>query len=230
MAHIITAPGSPPVTRFQDTFVRANRDTLGKHYMRTMPFEPAGTSNTGVAVIETNQCKLLATLAGTANFAPLWINLDTYLNIYDKPGQYIQVRFQVDTLAGSAGLALRYNHDLNNTESETEGSDVYYLLMKGGAAGRIDKRVGSGAQTTVGAATWGALTAGDIIRFEAMTVGSTVVLQAIRNGVILQTVTDNSATAILNGGPAFGWISISAINQALKFDNLDTGVLTALST
>jgi hypothetical protein len=175
----------------------------------------------------------MTTVAGAApsqNYLPAWIPLPVYSSLYNKTGVFVQARFQVDGGAGSAGLILRYNHDVNNTITQVEGPDLYMCLMKGAAAGRIDKVVGGGGAATIGAATFGALTLGDLIRFECLTVGATVQLQVMRGASILQTITDSAATAILNGGSAIGWFSISATAQTLSITDFSTGPISALST
>jgi len=223
-----------PVTAFSDTFIRANKDTLGSQWMRTLQNAPGGGGNgaTASAQIVTNQA-VFTTVAGagpTQNYLPAWIPLPVYLNNYNAAGLFVQCTFQADVGAGSAGMILRYNHDLDNTETQGEGQDVYMCLMKGAAAGRIDKIVGGGGASSIGLGTWGALTAGQVIRFECLTVGSKVTLQTIRNGVILQTIDDSSATRILVGGVALGYFSISATGQALTVSAFSCGRITALST
>lgn len=230
MSSVIIAPGTPPLTSFSDTFIRADRDTLGPNWMRTLVNNPGGAGNsaTAAAKVSSNKC-LITSVSGAApanNYQPGWIPLPVFSNVYNLKGFFIQFRFQSAVGAGS-GAMLRYNHDLNNSETEVEGADYYVMVFNG----RIDKRVGGGGQVVIGAATW-AQVANDILRFECLNdaTDSQVSLQTIRNGVILQTIVDATGTRILSGGPGIIMYSISATGQTFSFDQFSCGPITALST
>lgn len=218
---------------FSDSFTRANKSTLGTNWIRTLANTPGGGGNGGTATAEisTNQAlfNVTAGAGATQAYMAAWIPLPVYFNLFSQAGMFVQCRFQQDVGAGSCGLGLRYNHNMNNTITQTEGTDIYYCLMKGAAAGRIDKIVGGGGVSTVGASTWGALTANDLIRFEVLTSGTSVFLQTIRNGAVLQTVNENSATRILEGGPCVFFQAPNISGQQLLITEFSCGPISVLS-
>lgn len=214
---------------FTDTFARANASTWGRNWIRTLANTPGGGGNgsTGFAVVSGNQ-GVMTSINGagaTQFYQPTWVPLQVYLNLYSQSGVFVQCNFQANGAATFFDLYLRYNHDLQNGQTQSEGADYYGMTM----SGRIDKRIGGAAETTIGAATW-TVAAGDLVRFECLTVGATVVLQSIRNGAVLQTITDNAASAILTGGPGVGINSSAATNQNCILTNFSCGPLSVLST
>jgi len=213
---------------FSDTFARADIGTWGSNWMRTLSNTPGGGGNgaTGVAEVSSSQGVItgLGGVGATQFYQPTWIPLPVFSNLYRQAGVFVQYTFK-STTGANAAAALRYNHDQLNTITQTEGTDNYIQIFNG----RIDKVVGGGAQGTIGAATW-VIAANDVIRFEVLTVNaSTVRLQSIRNGAILQTIDDTSATRILQGGPGFQMNSLGASLQNFKITNFSCGPLTALS-
>lgn len=226
------SPGAaPPATAFSDTFTRPNKSTIGStDWIRTLVNNPGGAGNgaTAAAIVSGNTC-LVTSVAGAApanNYQPGWVPAPVYQSLYNKRGVFVQCTFVAAAGAGS-GLMLRYNHDLNSTTTEDEGADYYVMPFNG----RIDKRVGGGAQVVIGAATW-VVAANDVIRFEVLTAADSLSLQlqTIRNGSILQTITDNTGTRILSGVPGFIMYSISATGQTFQFKNFSCGLISALST
>lgn len=213
---------------FSDNFNRPDIDTWGTNWIRTLSNTPGGGGNgqTGWAQIRTNAAQMVAIAgAGASQFyQPTWIPLPVFFNVFNLAGYFIQYSF-VNVVAGGMGACLRYNHNMLNTVTQAEGSDFYVMIHNG----RIDKLVGGGVQGTIGAATW-VPAANDVLRFEVLTVGATVRMQSIRNGAILQTITDSSATRILQGGPAMQMNSAGATGQLQSFTNFSCGPLSALST
>lgn len=219
-------------TSFTDTFNRANSDSLGQNWMRVLVNTPGGAGNGGtcVAQVSGNQA-LFTVLAGGAPsqlYNVAWIPMPVFSNLFGLRGVFLQVTFQAATL-GSAALGLRFNQNMANGTTQVNGSDIYMMLLAGAAAGRIDKIVGGGVQNTIGAGTFGALNAGDVMRFEVLTVGAAVFLQTIRNGIIGQTISDVSATRILNGGPCI-FVNAPNVNAtSMTLDSFSCGPISALS-
>jgi len=216
---------------FSDNFTRADKNTLGPNWLRSLFNNPGGAGNgaTGAAIISSNTATM-TTVSGVApanNYLPLWVPMPVYTGLYNLPGVFVQCTFQSAAGAGSA-LVLRYNHDMNNGVTENEGSDVYQCLLPGAAAGRIDKIVGGGAPATIGAGAT-TLVAGDIIRMEVLTGTGLLQLRVLVNGAILQTITDATATRILAGVPGFMFSSISATGQTLVLRAFSCGPIAALS-
>lgn len=222
------ALNAAPVTTFADSFTRADADTWGANWIRTLHNMPGGGANgvTAFAAISTNDAVIqsLGGAGATQSYAVTWIPLTVFKNLYNTAGVFVQVTLR--SAGGNGwGIVLRYNHDLLNTETQAEGSDFYIMIYNG----RIDKVVGSAPATTIGAATW-APVANDVLRFECLTVGNKVTTQSIRNGVILQTIDDTASTRILQGGPGVQANSLGASGAQSKFRTFSCGPLTALST
>lgn len=223
----IVQAAAAPVTSFADTFIRADSPTLGPDWIRTSCNIPAGGGNGGTAWAEvsSNQC-LLQTLTGagfTQRYDIAWIPLQVYYNVQNLAGYFVQCTFQTATTSGW-GLMNRYNHNMQNGVTQNEGADFYSMVFNG----RIDKVVGGGASATIGAATW-AQVAGDVLRFEVLTVGATQVLQSVRNGVVLQNIVDATAFRITNGGPAISVLSIATAPSTSRLSAFSCGPITALT-
>lgn len=166
----------------------------------------------------------LAGVGFTQFYQASWIPLPVFFNVFSLTGYFIQYTW-IQQTGATIGACLRYNHNLLNTETQAEGEDFYIMISNG----RIDKTVGGGAQNTIGAATW-VVAANDVLRMEVLTRTADVQIQTIRNGAILQTITDNAATRILQGGPAMQLNSFGASLNNATIANFSCGPLAALST
>lgn len=216
-------------TTFSDNFTRANKSTLGYPWVRNLANAPGGAGNgaTASGVISANTALFTSVAgAGPANvYIPLWLPSTVYNSLFTKAGVFVQFTFQAAAGAGS-GSCLRFNTDLNNTATQSEGADYYICVFNG----RIDKRVGGGAQTTIGANTI-AQVAGDVLRFECLnSSGNTqVALRTFQNGVIVNDIVDSTATRILTGAPGLLMYAISATGQTFQISSFSCGPISALT-
>lgn len=227
MPRIITSPGQPPITSFSDTFVRADKDTLGPNWVQMGISNPGPNAAYAWGSIQTNQGKFTGsgTINPTGFIVTTWVPLPIIGTLQNERKIFAEMVFQSTGGVIGPGLALKINRD-QNLPHVGVGGECYIMVTNG----RIDILDDNGVQNTLGAATW-VVAAGDTIRFEAETnlAGTAVVLRSKRNGTLLQEITDNGGAA---GLQPFGWPGViiytlagTPLNDFLKMSQFNCGKL-----
>ncbi len=218
-------------TSFSDNFNRANASTWGSTWVRMYASVPAGGAGAGASDLIVNNQGVMMGSGGinpTQFYTPIWVPTSLVSGpLYNARGKFVQVTHITQAGTIGPGLSLNYNRELLN--GATTGPFDTYIMVNNG---RIDKVVGGGVQNTIGAATW-VVAPNDIIRFEGLVnaAGTSITLQSIRNGVVLQTIVDSNPGAILKGfvGPIIYTMAGTPTSDSWTIDDFSCGVLSALS-
>jgi hypothetical protein len=223
--------GDTVASSFSDNFTRANANTWGSTWVRLYGSIPAGGTGAGASEsINTNKGRI--TGSGGINPVQYYMPIFTPTSIISGPiynlrGKFVQFTWQGATGTLFGALGLNYNRELLNGTT-TGPLDIYLMINNG----RIDKIVGGGVQSTIGAATW-VVAVGDVLRFECLVnaAQTSIQLQSIRNGVVLQTITDANPGAILMGFPGIVPYAVSGTptTSFFEFTAFSCGPLSALS-
>jgi hypothetical protein len=223
--------GDVQATSFSDNFNRANANTWGANWVRMYAAIPAGGAGAGATDSIVNNQGVM-TGSGGINpvqfYTPIWVPTSLVSGpLYNSRGKFVQVTHISQAGTIGPGLSLNYNRELLN--GATTGPFDTYIMPNNG---RIDKVVGGGVQSTIGAATW-VVAGGDVLRFEGLVnaAGTAITLQSIRNGVVLQTIVDTNPGAILKGfvGPIIYSMAGTPTLDNWIIDDFSCGILSRLS-
>lgn len=215
--------GAPPVTRYQESFNRADQPFfLGDNwYMQvtdqtgTAPSSMAGSVNVGAG---------FATIGGAAQltarsyFTPAFVDRQAITTGMLQRGQYSQftVKNIVAGVSGDIGPMV-YNPSPNN--------DNGYMMLLGTTTGiaRLFRDMGAGATQLV--ANLFNYVNNDIVRLEVTPAAGANTIRSFQNGILRNTFVDNAGARPTTGGMyGIAWFSNGAAG-ALSFGDYDGGLL-----
>jgi len=228
--------GSPPPLRvFSDTFNRASGE-LGTQWLSgNTLFTPSATPaqgqqyKIGASVLDGLQCLICGSINGAAN--PNWvlpgfaIPIPAYMGVINR-NQFVQATLVTATGAGveraNAGIGCLMAFNTNTTDF----SGYYLEALPQINVLQVGRQIGGtflfGAPFgTVG----GGVVNGDVLRMSADIQAGQVVLTVRKNGTVMATFTDNTASRLTVGVPGVITRGSAGVNPGrTEFRNWSGGV------
>ena len=215
--------GRPPQTQFSDNFTRTD---LGSNWVRLLGGNDTVTlEGWSEGHITANQLVLQGRGENNpnANLFTGYAPLPVMYNLFNKPRTFAQATF-ISASGVSGGLCLRVNQSAEAGPITTpNGFDSYMCVING----RLDKQLNGGAQATIGANTV-AIVANNVLRIEAVNVGTSTTITTYVNGAQVNQVTEAAAAfPIQRGYPCFIVTSVAGAPPSLSsfvWDSFSCGV------
>lgn len=233
----ITIAGTPTVRTFSDTFNRASGEMGTNWLWGNPPFTPAATPaqlqqyTIGVSLLDGLQCMIAGSINGAAN--PNWVLTGFAIPIPAYMGILSKDQFSQATIVNATGAgAERANGGLSvcagfNPGGGIAGFAFYYLE----ALPQINVlQVGKCVNGTYNfaapfGAVGGGVANGDVLRFAADIQATQVVLTVSKNGSVVGTFTDNTATRLVIGVPGIATRGSGGVNPGrTEWRNFSCGV------
>jgi len=212
--------GKPPVLNFADTFNRADQPFfVGTLWSPLMSQGMLASGNNLAANCNVGGAQL--TFTNPANVPNAWF-MPTPIswNIAIARNQFCQVLVSAYNLG--AGAQVTCGPGVWANLQGGLGTIGYYLRLEN-IAGVLNVRVAYGFSpiTSFGA---NPINVGDVIRIEARNQGAQNQVLLLQNGVVIQTVNDNSGSRPTGGVYGIAWES-GSVGGSCSFQNFSAGVL-----